>query len=81
MPKWQDDAACRTEDETLFFGPPFAEPRGDRDRRETVAKTICSSCPVLVECREHALATAELYGVWGGLGEVERRELLTLRAG
>lgn len=81
MVQWQDRAACRNEDETLFFGPPIAEPRADRDRREAIAKTICSTCPVITDCREHAIASGESYGVWGGLGELERRELLTLRAG
>ena len=31
------------------------------------------TCPVQVPCREHAMATGETFGVWGGLGEAERR--------
>mgnify|MGYP002753500384 CR=1 FL=1 len=30
-------------------------------------------CPVLEECRDHALSTREPYGVWGGMSEEERR--------
>ena len=37
------------------------------------------SCPVLQQCRSHALAVREPYGVWGGLTERERRALLRKR--
>ena len=33
-------------------------------------------CPVRAECAAHALAVREPYGVWGGLTEDEREELL-----
>jgi WhiB family transcriptional regulator, redox-sensing transcriptional regulator len=39
-------------------------------------KQICSSCPVLARCRAHALAAHEPYGVWGGLSESERDEII-----
>jgi len=32
-----------------------------------------------VECRRHALAAEEPYGVWGGQDEHERRLLITRR--
>ncbi len=47
-----------------------------RDRADR-AKAICQLCPVLEQCRRHALAAREPYGVWGGLTEEERRELWT----
>lgn len=31
---------------------------------------------VLEECRRHALRTREPYGIWGGLSEEERAEIL-----
>ncbi len=31
------------------------------------------TCPVQLPCREHALASGESFGVWGGMGEAERR--------
>lgn len=40
-------------------------------RRE--AREICHACPVLVECRDYALANPNLDGTWGGLTEQERR--------
>jgi WhiB family redox-sensing transcriptional regulator len=30
------------------------------------------SCPVLKNCREHALQVREPYGVWGAMTEYER---------
>ena len=37
----------------------------DRGRRIEHAKVICHNCPVMTECRQHALATREPYGIWG----------------
>ncbi|WP_162237328.1 WhiB family transcriptional regulator, partial [Aeromicrobium sp. Leaf272] len=39
----------------------------------------CARCPVIEQCREHALTVQEPYGVWGGLSEAERREILERR--
>lgn len=30
----------------------------------------------MMQCREHALKVGEPYGVWGGLSESERNEIL-----
>jgi len=68
-----EGARCRGADSDLFFGPPGAESRTERMRRETTAKAMCRDCPALQPCRAYALTHAELYGVWGGLGEQERR--------
>lgn len=76
---WEQHARCRTCDPALFFGPNRFEPKRERLAREAEAKAICARCPCIQDCREHALATGELYGVWGGLGESDRRELLARR--
>ncbi len=70
--EWQYLGSCRSYDTELFFHP---EGERGRSRRERVsaAKRICSECPVLIECRAHALAMNEPYGVWGGMSEEERR--------
>ncbi|MEV6910901.1 WhiB family transcriptional regulator [Amycolatopsis sp. NPDC051071] len=71
---WQLRGSCRGADSSLFFHTD--NERGSaRERRESRAKAICQSCPVLAQCRTHALAVQEPYGIWGGLGEIERREL------
>ncbi|GDY28663.1 WhiB family transcriptional regulator [Gandjariella thermophila] len=75
---WQLYGACRGFDSTLFFHPD-GERGPARERREARAKAICFSCPVLEKCREHALAVQEPYGIWGGMGEGERRALIAAR--
>ena len=45
-------------------------------QREMRAKEMCRSCPVIAQCRSHALAVGEPYGIWGGLSEAERELLL-----
>jgi WhiB family redox-sensing transcriptional regulator len=68
---WQERAACQGSDARLFFGPEKERVR-DRELREDAAKRVCATCPVLRECRNHALQTPELFGVWGGLSETDR---------
>ena len=69
-------ALCRGEDPDLFFGPPGIETRTERHHREAEAKALCRRCPELLACQAYALDHAELYGVWGGMGEMERRSHL-----
>lgn len=68
---WQDRGACRGESVGVFFGPDGERP-GAREARERRARAICAQCPVMAECREHALTMPEHFGVWGGLNEDER---------
>ena len=75
--EWQQRGACRDLDTEVFFHPD--NERGPRrDRREAEAKAVCAGCPVLVQCREHALAVQEPYGVWGGMSEPERAAAVQL---
>lgn len=75
---WQLDAACRGMDSGVFFHPD--RERGEaRETREAAAKAVCAACPVRTQCLEHALAVREPYGVWGGLSEHERAELIAAR--
>lgn len=39
---------------------------------ERKTKAICRACPVIAECRRHALDIDERHGVWGGLTTAER---------
>ena len=73
--EWQLRGACRGKDVNLFFHP-AGERDPSRSRREQAAKAVCARCPVILQCREYALATREPYGVWGGLSETEREEIL-----
>lgn len=75
---WHSEAACRRDEAGLFFAP-SQEPTAARLSREQAAKSVCARCPVLLECREHALVQPEPYGVWGGLTAAERRVMLSRR--
>lgn len=63
-----------------LFSPIHPEHKDDRLARERRAKAICTSCDVRLRCLDHAFETGEVHGVWGGLTELERQELLDRRA-
>lgn len=63
---WRHSAACAGTDPEAFFP--------GRGRVAKAARRVCAACPVRRECLEHALASGERFGVWGGLSERERRE-------
>ena len=75
---WQYRGACRDLDTSLFFHPE-GERGSTRRRRAAAAKAICAKCPVLEQCREHALRVQEPYGVWGAMTEEERRDYVNRR--
>lgn len=75
---WHAEAVCRRDEAGLFFAP-SKEPTAARLAREAAAKRVCAGCPVMLECREHALLQPEPYGVWGGLTAAERRVVLARR--
>ncbi|CAM3181877.1 WhiB family transcriptional regulator [Prescottella defluvii] len=72
---WQMHGRCRGVDSAVFFHPDGERGRA-RAQRENRAKEMCGHCPVLTQCRNHALAVSEPYGIWGGMSESER-EMLT----
>jgi WhiB family redox-sensing transcriptional regulator len=65
------DAACATADPDLFF------PRERRDPLIRAAKAVCARCPVRDKCLQYSLDAREELGIWGGLDEWERLELLS----
>ncbi len=74
---WQLESLCRGNHAHLFFPPNNFERKDERDRREARAKAICRVCPVMSRCRAYALEVREQFGIWGGLTEMERKEVLT----
>ncbi|MGH3562909.1 MAG: WhiB family transcriptional regulator [Mycobacterium sp.] len=68
---WQLRGACRGVDSSVFFHPD-GERGQARLQRERHAKEFCRSCPVIAQCRAHALGVGEPYGIWGGMSEGER---------
>jgi WhiB family transcriptional regulator, redox-sensing transcriptional regulator len=65
--EWPQLATCRGEDPDALFVQGAAQQQ---------AKVVCRACPVRSECLAHALDTRTEFGVWGGLTERERRQLL-----
>lgn len=71
---WRDYAAC------LEVGGDFWHP--ERGESNAEAKLICSLCPVTGECLDEALANAKTFGgtgIWGGVTEYERRNMISAR--
>ena len=64
---WMERAACRVHDPELWFPSDGLE--------LDYAVRVCSSCPVMVECRGFAVRTRQRFGVWAGLyfGDVNVR--------
>ncbi len=77
---WQTAALCRGNHSYLFFPPSTVERKDERERRETKAKAICTVCPVKAECLDFAMKIREPYGIWGGLTEADRRQVLAREA-
>jgi WhiB family transcriptional regulator, redox-sensing transcriptional regulator len=73
---WQLRAACRGPQSSVFFPPAQFERKEDKLAREQRAKDICATCPVRQPCLTYALRIKEPHGIWGGLNELERRQLL-----
>jgi WhiB family redox-sensing transcriptional regulator len=76
---WQLKAACRGPQAVVFFPPQQFERKDERLERERRAKAICDQCRVRGECLQYALDIREQHGIWGGLNEAERRQLLAAR--
>lgn len=74
---WVVDALCAQADPEMWFPP--------KSGTNNPAKRICNGfrgrppCPVRTACLSYALRYREEFGVWGGLGEKERKALLAYR--
>jgi WhiB family redox-sensing transcriptional regulator len=71
--QWRTHAACRETDPEVFFPDPTD--------LLTIAQAtiICAACPVRQVCADDALTRREKHGVWGGLTESQRHNLLRAR--
>ncbi|NDU77567.1 WhiB family transcriptional regulator [Actinomadura sp. DSM 109109] len=67
---WRHRAACRDVDPELFF--PIGN-TGPAILQIEEAKQVCKRCDVSDACLRWALESGQESGVWGGMGEDERR--------
>jgi WhiB family redox-sensing transcriptional regulator len=72
---WMEHGACqnRDDDAKIFFPEP--------GNNASQAKRMCTKCPVRLKCLEWSLVTRQMYGVWGGVAEKKRRQMMQLRYG
>ena len=75
---WQQHGSCRDLPTELFF--PEHGTRRHRSANEQRAKRICRGCPVMTECREHAVNVQEPFGIWGATTAVERARTIAANA-
>ncbi len=73
---WQLKAACRGPNASVFFPPAHFERKDEKEEREARAKAICAACSVRKPCLDYSLRIKEPHGIWGGLNEVERKQVL-----
>lgn len=72
-PNWRTRGACRDTDPEAFY-PVGTGPVALAQTRE--AKEFCRGCPVVETCARWALDHRMDDGVWGGLDEAQRRQIL-----
>jgi WhiB family redox-sensing transcriptional regulator len=70
---WRQKGACQGLDPAVFF------PDEGDEVAALVAISVCGTCDVRIACLEHALASREKEGVWGGTTERERRRIIRQR--
>lgn len=70
---WQDQALCAQTDPEAFFP--------EKGGSTAAAKRVCAACPVRAQCLEYALENREMHGIWGGVAERQRRNMLAARHG
>jgi WhiB family redox-sensing transcriptional regulator len=67
--QWRLEAGCAGSPDPDMFFP-------DRNSSAVEALAICERCPVDLMCRAYAIEHQERDGIWGGLTEDQREQLL-----
>lgn len=70
FPAWWESAACRSENQEVFFGSDMST------GRLNAARVHCSACPVAGDCLTHALSVPERFGIWAGTSANSRDRML-----
>jgi hypothetical protein len=67
---------CLNDTATFYGTEDDGRQEAERDIRESEAKALCYTCPYRWRCLEYAIIHGERYGVWGGMGEAERKRFM-----
>lgn len=73
---WRELSVCESvseEEKLYFFGD--AKNMGAHKQHE-LARLLCYTCPVQVECLQWCVEEDMFWGVWGGLTESQRKRYL-----
>jgi WhiB family redox-sensing transcriptional regulator len=73
-PEWHRRAACSG----VTWVDWFPSRRRFEANHGTDAKSVCVTCPVLVDCLTGAIERHEDFGIWGGAGGGERKYMRRL---
>lgn len=68
--EWVEEALCKNLHIDLFYPPLELK---DPNSHYSVAKAVCTICPVWEYCIDMALHDGEKWGCWGGTTPQERR--------
>ena len=69
---WETRGSCRNNK----YHPDLWFPTKNEEFTTQLAIKICFSCPVIMECRATSIARGEKNGVWGGLSEDQRQQMI-----
>jgi WhiB family transcriptional regulator, redox-sensing transcriptional regulator len=70
------NALCKYTDPEIFFPTTTSNQQAEHlNESNRTAIKICKSCEHEVECAAFALARPELYGIWGGLTNTNRKRM------
>lgn len=70
---WRQDAACRGQDPENWVPP--LDDEGTVGPVSDLAKTLCATCPVSVQCLTFVLTEPSTIGLWAGTDKRDRRLL------
>lgn len=76
----KDEPLCSQVDPELFFPEEKQYSKTAYYSNVKAAKDICGKCPLVTDCLQYALVNHPIQGLWGGLTEKERYNLLRNRS-
>lgn len=76
---WRADALCAQVGGDLWYPDDADGTARIHPSAYDGPRAVCRACPVRRACLEHALATGERHGMWGGLTPRQRKRLTANR--